>query len=145
MIVATQNMELSEYLDIMADNAPDFPEFAVLSNKDKETVANLNVLTGPCVTFRNEQGEVEGVGGIRIKGVGEAWTVTPRRIQSHPDHRQRQEQFARLLMRTQNIMKNLCGENGLWRVYGQATLSTKFLEQMGFERSHNTLIWSRTS
>jgi hypothetical protein len=137
-------MTTEEFIKIMNDNASDFPEFAALSQTEKEAMANMNILTGPTMAFRNSEGRLDGVGGVRIKGVGEGWMITPRRIQSHPDFQLRRKQFQALLRDTRNEMKKMFDEHNLWRVYAIGKLSMTFPEHLGFERLDNALIWSRT-
>ncbi len=137
-------MTTEEFLEIMADNASDFPEFALLPHSEKEKVANLNILTGPTKAFRNAEGRLEGVGGVRIAGVGEAWMITPRTIQSHPDHSLRRQQFQKLIKDTQEAMKIMFDENDLWRVFAIGKLSMTYVEHLGFKRIGNGLLWERT-
>lgn len=136
-------MTKEEFIEVMADNASDFPDFAGLSQVEKEAVANMNILSGPAIAFRNSEGRLDGVGGIRIAGVGEAWTITTRTIQSHPDRKLRRQQFNKLVRDTQDIFKKMCDENKLWRVFALGKLSMTFPEQLGFERVNNALVWTR--
>lgn len=136
-------MTTEEYLQVMADNESDFPEFAALSLEEKKKVANMNILTGPTRAFRNSEGRLDGIGGIRIAGVGEAWMITPRTIQSHPDRNLRKEQFSDLIRDTRRVMKKMCDENDLWRVFAMGKLSMTFPEQLGFERANNALVWTK--
>lgn len=137
-------MTTEEFLEIMADNASDFPEFERLTPKEKKNVADTNIITGPATAFRNSEGRLDGVGGVRIVGVGEAWMITPRRIQSHPDRGLRKQQFDDLIRDTQGEFKKICDGHNLWRVFAIGKLSTTFLQQLGFEQSEKTLVWSRT-
>ncbi len=143
-MISSKIMETSEFLKIMAENASDFSEFAALSDTLKQKVAEVNILTGCAEAFYDGHGKLVGVGGIRYKGVGEAWMVTPREIQSHPDHTRRQAQFLDLLTVTKDAMQRMADDNELWQLYATGTLSTKFLEQIGFKRQDKTLIWTRT-
>lgn len=136
-------MTTDEFLEIMADNADLFPEFTALPQQQKVAMANTNIVTGPAEAFRDDNGRLLGVGGFRIIGVAEAWLITPRDIRCHPDHQKRKSQFAEFLRITQETMKRMCDENNLWRVFATGTLSTKFLEQLGFEKIDKTLVWSR--
>lgn len=136
-------MTTEEFIQIMDDNATEFPEFAELSQADKEAVADTNILTGPTRAFRNAEGRLDGVGGVRIDGVGEAWMITPRTIQSHPDHNLRKKQFGDLIRDTRNEMKRMFDEHKLWRVYALGKLSMSFPEQLGFERADKALVWTR--
>lgn len=136
-------MTTEEFLQIMNDNAGEFPEFAALSRQQQENMANINIATGPAEAFRDNEGRLLGVGGFRISGVAEGWLITPRDIRCHPDHQKRKGQFADFLRITQKTMKRMCDENSLWRVFATGKLSTKFLEQLGFERIDKTLVWSR--
>lgn len=135
-------MTTEEFIQIMADNESDFPEFAALSQAEKENMANFNSLTGPTMAFYNE-GRLDGVGGVRIAGVGEGWFIAPRRIQSHPDRQLRRSQFQALVRDTRNVMKTMFDEHKLWRVFGIGKLSMTFPELLGFEKLNNALIWSR--
>lgn len=137
-------MTAEEFIQVMDDNASDFPEFAALSQAEKENTANMNILTGPTIAFRNSEGRLDGVGGVRIAGVGEAWMITPRTIQSHPDRQLRRQQFQDLVRDTRKEMMKMINEHDLWRVFAIGTLSTTFLEQLGFEKTDKTLIWTRT-
>lgn len=138
-------MTIEEFLEVMADNASDFPEFAELSQAEKEDVANVNIVTGPAESFRGTDGRLIGVGGIRgVTGIGEAWMITARDIRCHPDHAVRKQKFQEFLQVTQETFKRMRDEHNLWRVFATGKLSTTFLEQVGFERAENTLIWSRT-
>jgi hypothetical protein len=137
-------MTIEEFLTIMADNASEFPEFAALPQEQKEAMAKTNIITGPAEAFRNANGRLVGVGGMRIIGVAEGWLITPREIRSHPDHTLRREKFAEFLQITQGAMKKMCDENSLWRVFATGKLSTTFLEKLGFEKIDKTLVWSRT-
>lgn len=136
-------MTKEEYIQVMADNASDFPKFAVLTQAEKEDVANMNILSGPTIAFRNSEGRLDGVGGIRIDGVGEAWTITPRRIQSHPDRQLRRQQFNDLVRDTRQIFQKMSDENKLWRVFAIGNLSMTFPEHLGFERTNKALVWTR--
>jgi len=136
-------MTKEEFIEVMADNASDFPDFTGLSQVEKEAVANMNILSGPAIAFRNSEGRLDGVGGIRIAGVGEAWTITTRTIQSHPDRKLRRQQFNKLVRDTQEIFKKMCDENKLWRVFALGKLSMTFPEPLGFERVNNALVWTR--
>lgn len=136
-------MTIDEFLEIMADNANDFPEFMAMSQADKMSMANTNIVTGPAEAFRDENGRLVGVGGIRIIGVAEGWLITPRNIRCHPDHAIRRQKFQEFLQITQDTFKRMRDDNGLWRVFATGTLSTKFLEQLGFEKIDKTLVWSR--
>ena len=137
-------MNIPEFLDIMEQNSSDFQEFANMSQEQKETVANLNIQTGCAEAFYYPDGRFLGVGGIRVVGIGEAWMLVSREIQSHPDPTQRQAQFLDLLVKVKEHMARMCDENNLYRVFATGTLSTKFLEQLGFRREDKTLVWSRT-
>ena len=136
-------MTTEEFLEVMADNADLFPEFAALPQQQQEAMANTNIVTGPAQAFRDTNGRLVGVGGIRIIGVAEAWLITPKDIRSHPDYQKRRAQFAEFLRITQDAFKRMCDENSLWRVYATGKLSTNFLEQIGFEQIDKTLVWSR--
>ena len=136
-------MTTDEFLQVMADNATEFPDFTALSQQEKEDTAKTNIVTGPAEAFY-DNGRLVGLGGFRIIGVAEGWLITPREIRCHPDHQKRRPQFAEFLRIVQETMKRMCDENGLWRVFATGTLSTKFLEQLGFEKIDKTLIWSRT-
>lgn len=133
-MTSTKKMEVSEFLQIMEDNADLFPEFAGLSQVEKENMANLNILTGPAEAFYDD-GRLVGVGGIRISGVGESWLITRREI--------REKRPKELLRTTKQGMKKMCDENNLWRLYAIGKLSTNFLEHLGFETIDKTLVWSR--
>lgn len=137
-------MTTNEFIKVMSDNADLFPEFAGLSQAEKERVADANIKTGPAESFRDEDGRLIGVGGIRIAGVGEAWLITLKEIRCHPDHAVRKQKFAEFLRITQTTMKRLCDEHKLWRVYAEGKLSTTFLERLGFERTDKALVWTRT-
>lgn len=137
-------MTTEEFLQIMNDNSSEFPEFTELSHQKQLDMANININTGPAEAFRDDNGRLLGVGGFRIIGVAEGWLITPREIRSHPDHYLRKPQFAQFLRITRENMKRMCDENSLWRVFATGKLSTKFLEQLGFERIDKTLVWSRT-
>ncbi len=136
-------MTTDEFLKIMADNSSDFSEFAALSDTLKQKVAEVNIITGCAEAFYDDNGKLQGVGGIRYKGVGEAWMLTPRNIQSHPDHTRRQSQFLDLLAVTKKNMLRMVAENEILQLYATGTLSTKFLEQVGFKRQDKVLIWTR--
>lgn len=136
-------MTTEEFLEVMADNASDFPEFERLTPEEKKNVANTNIITGPSMAFRNSEGRLDGVGGIRL-GVGEAWMMTPRSIQSHPDHLLRKQQFNELIRDTKNVFLKMCDEHNLWRVFTIGKLSMTFPKLLGFEQSDKTLIWTRT-
>ena len=136
-------MTTDEFLEVMKDNASDFPEFASLSHADKEKMADLNILTGPTKAFRNTEGRLDGVGGVRIAGIGEAWMISPRTIQSHPDRQLRRQQFQNLIRDTQEVMKSMFDAHNLWRVFAIGKLSMTYAEHLGFERTNNCLIWQR--
>ncbi len=142
-MTSSKIMDTTEFLKIMAENASDFSEFAALSDTLKQKVAEVNLQTGCAEAFFWPNGKLVGVGGIRYKGVGEAWMITPRDIQSHPDHTRRQAQFLDLLDVTKTNMQRMADENDLWQLYATGTLSTKFLEQIGFKRQDKTLVWTR--
>ena len=128
-------MTTEDFLEIMADNADLFPEYSAMSQEQKEAVANLRIITGAAEAFRDPDGTLVGVGGISYKGVGEAWLITPKDIREH--------QQKRLLRTTKAVMKSICNEHNLWRVFATGKLSTNFLEHIGFETIDKTLVWSR--
>ncbi len=136
-------MTTEEFLEVMADNADLFPEFAALPQQQQEAMANTNIVTGPAQAFRDTNGRLVGVGGIRIIGVAEAWLITPKDIRSHPDYQKRKQQFAEFLKVSKDTFKKMCDENRLWRVFARGTLSMSFLEQFGFERIDKIMVWSR--
>ena len=138
-------MTTEEFLSVMADNADLFTEFAALSQVEKENKAKLNIITGPAEAFRDADGRLLGVGGIRIIGVAEAWLITPPDIRSHPDYQKRRFQFEEFLRITQEKFKKMCDEHNLWRVFATASLSAKFLEQLGFKKAEKNLVWTRTN
>lgn len=136
-------MTTNEFLEIMADNATEFPEFAEQTQQQKLNMANTNIVTGPAEAFRDDKGRLVGVGGIRIIGVAEAWLITKMEIRCNPDHAIRKQKFQEFIQITQETFKRMCEENNLWRVFATGTLSTKFLEQLGFEKIDKTLVWSK--
>lgn len=142
-MISTKKMEISEFLKIMNDNATEFPEFARLSQVERENMANLNILTGPAEAFYDNS-QLVGVGGIRIHGVAESWLITPRDIRCNPDHAIRKQKYQEFLRITRETMKRMCDEYNLWRLFATGTLSTKFLEQLGFKKAEKNLVWTRT-
>jgi len=128
-------MTKEEFFEIMDDNSSEFPEFAAMSQEEKEQVANTNIITGPAEAFYDDDGRLAGVGGMRIVGVAEAWSITRKDI--------RESQKKRLLRKHLEVMKRFCDEHGLWRVFAVGNLSTNFLKHLGFEKTENTLMWSR--
>ncbi len=136
-------MTPEEFIKIMDDNASDFEEFAALSPENKVKLANYRIMTGPTKAFYGKDGTLQGVGGISINGVGEAWTITRRDIQSHPDRNLRPGQFIDLIRDTRQIFGKMCDEHELNKVFGMGKLSMSFLEHLGFEKSPNTMIWTR--
>jgi len=139
-MTSSKIMDTSEFLKIMADNASDFADFEALSDEKKEQIANANIVTGCAEAFYWPDGTLVGVGGIRYKGVGEAWMITPRHIQSHSDPTQRQAQFLDLFTTTKESMDRMIDENNLWRVFATGTLSTSFLEKIGYKRNDKIMV-----
>lgn len=133
-------MTTSEFLEIMAENASEFPEFAALSQENKEQIASLNINTGVAEAFYDGD-RLIGVGGIRL--VGEAWMLTRRDIRAHPDRSKRRLQFEALLALTKKVMLRMMKENNLWRVFATGKLSVTFLEKLGFEKEGNILVWTK--
>lgn len=140
---STRKMEISDFLEVMEDNISDFAEYAELSQENRAKLAQFRIDTGPAVAFLDSKGVLKGVGGISIYGIGEGWTISPRRIQSHPDRKQRPGQFIDLIRDTREVFGQMCDEHNLWQVFGKAKFSTSYLEHLGFEKANNTMIWTR--
>ena len=135
-------MTIEEFIKIMDDNGDEFPEFASLTTAEKRAVANHRLITGPAEAIYEDE-RLVGVGGVSHRGGGEAWMITPRSVRSHHDYHKRRAQFSNFLKVTHETMSRMADDTNMWRLFATGKLSVSFLEKLGFERSDNTLIWSR--
>ena len=135
MITEVRQMQVEDMLSVMADNAELFPEFAAMPNEQKRNFVNINILTGQALSYL-ENGKLMCVGGIRSKGVGEAWMITPASI--------RAERGLELFNDTKEHYKQMRDSQGFWRVFAENSISKVFLERLGFEKHPEGFLWTRT-
>lgn len=105
---------------LVPDVAPGWPE--------------VNKASGPAITAVLGD-EILMCGGIRIAGIGEAWSAYSERARRHYQKT--------LLEVTRKYMKKIVDENKLWRLVASAKddvdSSPEFLKHLGFVRTHNGL------
>lgn len=123
-------MTIEDFLQVMAQNAEVYPEFASLPDEQKRLMANGNIVTGTAQTFR-EDGEIIGVGGIRHIGIGEGWCI------SSPENRR--PSVLRLVARN---FKRIRDEKQLWRIFASSKISENFLQHLGFVKNEDFHVWT---
>lgn len=131
--MTSTDMKISEFLQIMEMNADVYPEFAALPEEQKRLIANGNIVTGTAQTFR-EDGRIVGVGGIRYKGIGEAWCISPPALRDQP---------LRLLRQVRKSFEQIRDDKELWRVFAESKLSETFLRHLGFVKNEGIHIWTK--
>lgn len=88
--------------------------------------------SGPALTAMLD-GEVLLCGGVRIAGIGEAWSAYSEKAKEH---------YAKTLFEiTRNYMKKIVDENKLWRLVASAKdgVPEDWFEHLGFVKTHNGL------
>jgi hypothetical protein len=128
-------MTAEDYLLVMEQNIEVYPEWDKLTDEQKRHIAAVNISTGTAQSFF-EDGRLVGVGGIRFRGIGEAWLITPPYIR---DHRAKS-----LFREARRVFKKNRDELNLWRIFATSRISKTFLRHLGFKRSPRTFCWMRT-
>ncbi len=128
----TSQMTIDDFITVMAQNAEIYPEFAALPEEQKRLTANGNIVTGMAETFR-EDGKIYGVGGIRYKGIGECWFMTPPEVRTHPK---------KLLRVVRATFDRIRADQELWRVFAESKISENFLAHCGFVKDDGVHIWT---
>jgi len=103
---------------LVPDVAPGWPE--------------VNKKTGPAITALLDN-EILMCGGVRIVGIGEAWSA----------YSEKAKRLYRktLFQQTRDYMKKIVDENKLWRLVASNKdgVPETFLEHLGFVKTHNGL------
>ncbi len=129
----TDPMAIEDFLEVMAQNAEIYPEFAALPEEQRRLIANGNIQTGTAETFR-EDGKIVGVGGIRHIGIGEAWCITPPTIRDQP---------VRLLRQVKKSFDQIRNDKELWRIFAESKISENFLQHIGFVKNEGFHVYTR--
>lgn len=95
---------------------------------DEPTVAanaRLNLLSGPAVTVHLDN-ELAACGGVRIKGIGEAWAqYSPKALED-----------INFLHESQKQIDRMCREHEIWRLWSEVSVDDEkhksFLRHMNF-------------
>ena len=126
-------MTIEDFIEIMAQNAEIYPEFDALPDEQKRLIANGNIVTGTAETFREDDGTIYGVGGIRHNGIGECWFINPPEARRHPK---------KLLRVVRATFDRIREEKQLWRVFAESKISETFLKHCSFKPEPGTYVWT---
>lgn len=111
------------------DTIPFHPEdmLRILGNNPQNAAdARLNQISGPARSFFLD-GKLVGCGGVRIKGVGEAWACYKPEAFEH---------IWDVFNQSKALMEQVIRDKQLWRLWAEMTVSDDrhkiFLKRMGF-------------
>jgi hypothetical protein len=133
-MIEIHQMTVEDYLLLMELNADIYPEFAKLTDEQKRLIANVTIATGTAQSFFGE-GRLVGVGGIRYKGIGEAWMITPPQV--------RENMSLSLLRQTRETFIKNRDDHNLWYIFATSKISETFLKHLGFEKLPDAFFWMR--
>jgi len=94
--------------------------------------AEVSKQSGPAITAVLND-EILMCGGIRIAGIGEAWSAYSEKAKQN---------YQRVMLeKTRDYMKRIVDENKLWRLVASNKdgVPETFLEHLGFVKTHNGL------
>ncbi len=127
----TRQMTINDFVEVMAQNAALFPEYAALSLDMKKYFANANIITGTAKALVEDDGRIFVLFGTRYigmpKGTGEVWCITFPNIRNG-------RKFT-FLRQAKKLLKQQIDELGLQRIFANSTISVNFLKHLGFEES----------
>ena len=134
-ITETRQMKVEDFLTVMEMNPGLYPGYDVLPDEKKRLLGEANIVSGEAMTYYNKE-RLVGVGGMRLRGMGEAWLITPAEVRS--------EEGLPLFVETLGIFKEMRDRNNLWRVFAENVISETFLKRLEFEAHPKGFVWTRT-
>lgn len=128
-------MTVEDYLLLMELNAEVYPQFEKLPDEQKRQYVNMNIISGSAYSLFDD-GRLFTVGGIRYKGIGEAWMITPPQV--------RDEKKLSLLKEVRANFVRDRDRHNLWRIFAEKTIPGSFLEHLEFRPQPDGYVWTRT-
>jgi hypothetical protein len=126
-------MTVQDFTHVMEKNRDMYPEFHLMSFKEKFAIANDHIERGVAESYLGKHGEVIGVGGIDFVGVGEGWFISLPEQRTSSLLRTVKEQFNRI-RKAKNLVK----------IYATSRISENFLKHLGFKKHNSVHIYSES-
>lgn len=115
-----KEMEEIQFVKFSVEDA-----FRILGNLDDINSVRLNMVSGPGYSaFHN--GELLGCGGIRQRGIGEAWAIYTEKAKEHKKE---------LLKQSRIWLDRMMRDERIWRVWSETPkieANQNFLKHLGF-------------
>jgi hypothetical protein len=130
-------MTVQDFMEVMRPNEGFYPEYACLSEKEKECLPKLNLSTGFAQSHYLD-GKLVAVSGIRCLGVGEAWFITI------PEMREKLSMQKLMLKHSKEMLIKMRDSLNLWCLFATNRISANYLEHLDFMPEPRFFVWVRT-